>query len=200
MYAADQSDDPLKTGFARNGILARRLFDKGVRFVQLSGGAYQTGGEGVSNWDRYKVLESSYARHEAILDQPLAALLTDLKQRGLLDHTLVVWCTELGRMPTFQQGASGRDHSPSGFACWAGRWRCKSSAVLRRDRSVWTPRGGGRQACLRCTCDGVASAGTGPSTADLFSQWDRTSTARRTRSGDQARARLDRSRAPDLGD
>jgi arylsulfatase A-like enzyme len=52
------------------------------------------------------------------MDQPTAALLTDLKQRGLLDDTLVIWCTEFGRMPTFQKGASGRDHNPSGFTAW----------------------------------------------------------------------------------
>lgn len=117
-YGADDPENPLKAAFARNCILARRLIEKGVRFVQLFNGAYQTGGEGVSNWDGHKDLERQYRQHGQVLDQPTAALLKDMKQRGLLEETLVVWCTEFGRMPTFQKGASGRDHNPDGFTCW----------------------------------------------------------------------------------
>lgn len=118
MYGADDAINPLKAAFARNCILARRLIEQGVRFVQLFNGAYQTGGEGVSNWDGHKKIEEQYAKHGPVLDQPCAALLRDLKQRGLLQDTLVVWCTEFGRMPTFQKGASGRDHNPDGFTAW----------------------------------------------------------------------------------
>ena len=121
MYGADQAGNPvkdLKAAYAKNCILARRLVEKGVRFVQLFNGAYQTGGEGVSNWDGHKVLAEQYVKHGEVMDQPTAALLTDLKQRGLLKDTLVVWCTEFGRMPTFQKGASGRDHNPGGFTAW----------------------------------------------------------------------------------
>ena len=121
MYGADAAGNPvqdLKAAYARNCILARRLVEKGVRFVQLFNGAYQTGGEGVSNWDGHKALEPQYVKHGEVMDQPTAALLADLKQRGLLADTLVVWCTEFGRMPTFQKGASGRDHNPSGFTAW----------------------------------------------------------------------------------
>ena len=118
MYGADDSKNKLKASFARNCILARRLLEKGVRFVQLFNGAYQTGGEGVSNWDGHKQLEKQYSKHGPVLDQPAAALLRDLKDRGLLDETLVVWCSEFGRMPTFQKGASGRDHNPYGFTTW----------------------------------------------------------------------------------
>ena len=118
MYGADDAGNPIKAGFARNCILARRLLEKGVRFVQLFNGAYQTGGEGTSNWDGHKKLEQQYSKHGPVLDQPTAALLKDLKQRGLLKDTLVVWCTEFGRMPTFQKGASGRDHNPDGFTGW----------------------------------------------------------------------------------
>ena len=117
-YGADDTENKLKAEFARNCILARRLIESGVRFVQLFNGAYQTGGEGTSNWDGHKVLKKQYDVHGPILDQPAAALLEDLKQRGLLEDTLVVWCTEFGRMPTFQKGASGRDHNPSGFTTW----------------------------------------------------------------------------------
>lgn len=118
MYGADDSENPLRAAYARNCILARRLVEQGVRFVQVFNGAYQTGGEGVSNWDGHKALEEQYTKHGHVLDQPTAALLQDLKQRGLLKDTLVVWCTEFGRMPTFQAGASGRDHNPEGFTAW----------------------------------------------------------------------------------
>ena len=121
MYGADEGGNPvkdLKAAYAKNCILARRLVEQGVRFVQLFNGAYQTGGEGVSNWDGHKALEEQYAKHGEVMDQPTAALLADLKQRGLLADTLVVWCTEFGRMPTFQKGASGRDHNPEGFTAW----------------------------------------------------------------------------------
>jgi hypothetical protein len=117
LYGAD-SQNSVKAAFARNCILARRLIEQGVRFVQLFNGAFQTGGEGTSNWDGHKTLKPQYDVHGEIFDQPAAALLTDLKQRGLLKDTLVVWCTEFGRMPTFQAGASGRDHNPAGFTTW----------------------------------------------------------------------------------
>jgi hypothetical protein len=107
----------LKAGFARNCLLARRLLEKGVRFVELFNGSYAMG-EGVGNWDGHRTLKSQYEVHAPILDQPCAALLTDLKRRGLLADTLVVWVTEFGRMPTFQKGASGRDHNPKGFTAW----------------------------------------------------------------------------------
>ncbi len=121
MYGADDAGDSvrdLKAAYAKNCILARRLVENGVRFVQLFNGAYQTGGEGVSNWDGHKFLHEQYGKHGPVLDQPTAALIKDLKQRGLLENTLVIWCTEFGRMPTFQKGASGRDHNPSGFTAW----------------------------------------------------------------------------------
>ncbi len=112
-------DDPntLKARFARNCLLARRLVERGVRFVQLFNGAYAMG-EGVGNWDGHKTLKKQYDVHREILDQPCAALLLDLKARGLLSNTLVAWVTEFGRMPTFQKGASGRDHNPHGFTVW----------------------------------------------------------------------------------
>ncbi len=102
--------------------------------MQLFNGAYQTGGEGTSNWDGHKVLTKQYDVHGPILDQPAAGLIKDLKQRGLLKNTLVVWCTEFGRMPTFQKGASGRDHNPSGFTGWlAGAGVRKASSYGATD-------------------------------------------------------------------
>jgi uncharacterized protein (DUF1501 family) len=88
-----------------------------VRFVQLFNGAYAMGA-GVGNWDGHKTLVKQYSVHGPILDQPAAALLADLKTRGLLADTVVAFVTEFGRMPTFQRGASGRDHNPAGFTVW----------------------------------------------------------------------------------
>lgn len=116
LYGADDRSNPTKVGFARNCIMARRLIEKGVRFVQLFNGAYASGGE--LNWDGHSKLKEQYDKHAAIIDQPAAGLIRDLKQRGLLEDTLVVWCTEFGRMPMFQKGAQGRDHNPDGFTCW----------------------------------------------------------------------------------
>lgn len=117
MYGAD-SQNTTKASFARNAILARRLIENGVRFVQLFNGSYASGGR--LNWDGHSKLREQYDVHGEILDQPAAALFRDLKQRGLLDDTLVVWCTEFGRMPMFQKGAQGRDHNPQGFTAWLG--------------------------------------------------------------------------------
>lgn len=116
MYGADDTQNADKAAFAKNCILARRLIERGVRFVQLFNGAYASGGK--LNWDGHNALKEQYDVHAAILDQPAAALIRDLRQRGLLDDTLVVWCTEFGRMPFFQKGAKGRDHNPDGFTCW----------------------------------------------------------------------------------
>jgi hypothetical protein len=115
-YGADDPD-PVCSGFAKNCILARRLLERGVRCIQLYNGAYAMG-EGVGNWDGHRKLQEQYRIHAPIFDRPAAALIRDLRQRGLLEDTLVVWCTEFGRMPTFQKGASGRDHNPQGFTVW----------------------------------------------------------------------------------
>ena len=116
MYGADDSKNKVKADYAKNCILARRLIEKGVRFVQVFNGAYATAGQ--LNWDGHQKLREQYDVHGPIMDQPSAALIRDLKQRGLLKDTLVLWCTEFGRMPMFQKGAKGRDHNPDGFTCW----------------------------------------------------------------------------------
>lgn len=115
LYGADSPNEH-KSAFARNCILSRRLIERGVRFVQLFNGAYASGGN--INWDGHSNLKAQYDVHGEILDQPVAGLLLDLKQRGLLESTLVVFATEFGRMPMFQAGTFGRDHNPLGFTCW----------------------------------------------------------------------------------
>ncbi len=99
--------------FGRNCLLARRLVERGVRFVQV----YSGGNQGPTAWDAHGKLKENHDRQCAQTDQPIAALLTDLKQRGLLDTTLVVWGGEFGRLPT-HQGSDGRDHNSFGFTMW----------------------------------------------------------------------------------
>jgi len=99
--------------FGRNCLLARRLVERGVRFVQV----YSGGNQGPTAWDAHGNLKENHDRQCAQTDQPIAALLTDLKQRGLLDTTLVVWGGEFGRLPT-HQGSDGRDHNSFGFTMW----------------------------------------------------------------------------------
>ncbi|WP_395089475.1 DUF1501 domain-containing protein [Armatimonas sp.] len=117
LYGTDSSNQYM-AAYAKNCILARRLVERGVRFVQLYCGASSSAAEGSINWDAHQRLKSDLDRHCPILDQPTAALLTDLKQRGLLEDTLVLWTTEFGRMPTFQARTQGRDHNPQGFTVW----------------------------------------------------------------------------------
>jgi hypothetical protein len=106
-------DHPVTEKFGRNCLLARRLVERGVRFVQLYCG---TG----SQWDAHTDLEGNHARMCAISDRPIAGLLRDLKSRGLLDETLVIWGGEFGRTPMSEKG-KGRDHNPWGFTmCLAG--------------------------------------------------------------------------------
>lgn len=108
----------LKAAYARNCLLARRLLERGVRYVNLYCASRASGVDGLLNWDAHKTLKADYERHCPVFDQPTAALLGDLKQSGLLADTLVLWTTEFGRMPTHQAGTAGRDHNPDGFTCW----------------------------------------------------------------------------------
>ena len=101
--------------FARKMILSRRLVERGVRFIQVySGGAHND-----ANWDAHGDLEKNHNHHAGRTDKPIAGLLKDLKQRGLLDETLVVWGGEFGRQPTAEYAkGTGRDHNAYGFTMW----------------------------------------------------------------------------------
>jgi hypothetical protein len=116
-YGTDTGTD-LKREYAKNCILARRLIEKGVRVVQLFNGSDPAGGNGITNWDSHSDIFKTHAMQAEIMDQPTAALIHDLKRRGLLDQTLVVWCTEFGRMPFLQANGTGRDHNPDTFTCF----------------------------------------------------------------------------------
>lgn len=101
--------------FGRRCLLARRLVERGVRFVQL----YAGGAHNDSNWDAHGDLVKNHTHHAGRTDKPIAALLIDLKRRGLLDETLVIWGGEFGRQPTAEYAeGTGRDHNAYGFTMW----------------------------------------------------------------------------------
>jgi len=118
-------DDPKTEKFGRRCLLARRLVERGVRFVQV----YSGGGHLEDTWDAHSDVNKNHEVHCAETDQPIHALLTDLKKRGLLDETLVVWAGEFGRTPTGQNG-KGRDHSPRGFSTWMAGGGIKGGQVV----------------------------------------------------------------------
>ena len=98
--------------FGRSCLIARRLVERGVRFIELT----CPGGNG-DRWDQHGGLVDGHSKNAKSVDKPIAALLADLKQRGLFESTLVVWSGEFGRTP-FAQGSNGRDHNPFGFSIW----------------------------------------------------------------------------------
>jgi len=106
-------NDKPTADFGRNCLIARRMLERGVRFVQVWSGM----GGPKNNWDNHADIKSELPYIARTVDRPIAALLKDLKQRGLLEDTLVVWTTEFGRMP-FTQGATGRDHNGGTFVTW----------------------------------------------------------------------------------
>jgi hypothetical protein len=108
-------DSKVTEDFGRNCLIARRLLERGVRFVQVWSGA--DNGFPRRNWDSHENLARDHADMAAGMDQPTAALIKDLKSRGLLEDTIVFWTTEFGRMPC-SQGAKGRDHNPFAFTVW----------------------------------------------------------------------------------
>lgn len=108
-------NDETSAHFGRQCLLARRLVERGVRFIQI----YSGGHHNDANWDAHTEMESNHNLHAAETDKPIAGLLTDLKQRGLLDKTLVIWSGEFGRQPTAEYAkGTGRDHNSYGFTSW----------------------------------------------------------------------------------
>ena len=105
-------DDPATRGFGSQMLTTRRLIERGVRFIQVQHGA---GGAGA--WDAHSALKANHENNFKAVDKPVAGLLKDLKQRGLLDSTIVIFATEFGRTPA-SQGTDGRDHHPYGFSVW----------------------------------------------------------------------------------
>ena len=104
-------ENPVTANFGRQCLMARRFLEHGVRFVQV------THSDSEVQWDQHSNLYKGHSKNAAEVDQPIAALLKDLRARGLLDDTLVLWGGEFGRTPT-GQGTDGRDHNPHGFTMW----------------------------------------------------------------------------------
>ena len=111
MYGLDHPFEPTRI-YGMQCLMARRLVERGVRFIELTCPAVNG-----DRWDQHSNLKDGHENNARAVDQPIAALLKDLKARGLLDQTLVVWAGEFGRTP-FAQGAHGRDHNPFGFTIW----------------------------------------------------------------------------------
>lgn len=122
MYGLDATYEPTRI-FAAECLMARRLVERGVRFIELT--CPSVSGD---RWDQHSNLKEGHENNARAVDQPIAALLKDLKQRGLLDETLVVWAGEFGRTP-FAQGANGRDHNPFGFSVWLAGGGAKGGTV-----------------------------------------------------------------------
>lgn len=122
LYGLDQKHT---SEFGARCLLARRLVERGVRFVQLFSG----GGPVSIQWDAHKDLVANHEKMCGLTDQPIAALLKDLKQRGLLDSTLVIWGSEFGRLPMSQSG-NGRDHNPHGFTMWFAGGGSKGGTIV----------------------------------------------------------------------
>ena len=118
-------NDKKTSDFGTRCLLARRLVERGVRFVQL----YSGGGPLVTQWDAHDDINSNHEKMCGHVDQPIAALLKDLKARGLLDSTLVVWASEFGRLPN-TQGGRGRDHNPHGFTMWVAGGGVKGGQTI----------------------------------------------------------------------
>ena len=112
LYGLDEKETE---DLGRNCLVARRLLERGVRFVQIWSGA--DNGFPRRNWDSHEDLARDHAIMAKGMDKPAAALLIDLKSRGMLDDTIVIWTTEFGRMPC-SQGGAGRDHNPFTFTSW----------------------------------------------------------------------------------
>jgi hypothetical protein len=120
-------DDKVTEPFGRQCIMARRLVERGVRFVQLYHGGL--GQQNRDTWDAHDDVKDNHTRHAAEVDRPIAALLTDLKARGLLDSTLVIWHGEFGRMPISQKGV-GRDHNPGTMTVWMAGAKIKGGQIV----------------------------------------------------------------------
>src|SRR4051812_35769978 len=128
LYGLDDAD-PKTAAYGRQCLLARRLVERGVRFVELTCLSYDIGGGNWPNpWDQHGDIKNGHAKMAHQVDRPVAALIRDLKARGLLDQTLVIWAGEFGRTP-FSQGTNGRDHNPFGFSLFLAGGGIKGGTI-----------------------------------------------------------------------
>lgn len=128
MYGLESTHAPT-VAYGKQALVARRLIERGVRFVELSCLPQQIGaGQSANPWDQHGELQVGHGNMARQVDQPIAALVRDLKARGLLDETLVIFSGEFGRTP-FSQGSDGRDHNPFGFSLWLAGGGVKGGTV-----------------------------------------------------------------------
>jgi uncharacterized protein (DUF1501 family) len=118
-------DDDVTGYFGRQALMARRLVERGVRFVQL----YSGGGNFEPSWDAHWDLKGNHEQHCAETDKPIAALIKDLKSRGLFESTLIVWHSEFGRLPISER-MDGRDHNAGGFSVWLAGGGVKGGTIV----------------------------------------------------------------------
>jgi hypothetical protein len=119
-------DNPRTAEFGTRCLLARRLVERGVRFVQV----YSGGGPVAMQWDAHDDIEANHEKMCGLTDQPVAALIKDLKRTGLLEDTLVIWGGEFGRTPVSQGGSRGRDHNATGFTMWTAGGGVKGGQIV----------------------------------------------------------------------
>jgi len=124
LYGLDQENT---APFGRQCLMARRLVERGVRFIQLYHGGL--GNQNTDTWDAHENVKDNHTRHAAEVDVPIAGLLADLKGRGMLDDTLLIWQTEFGRMPISQRGV-GRDHNPGTMTIFMAGAKIKGGQAI----------------------------------------------------------------------
>ncbi len=179
LYGVDDAYPPTAI-FARECLIARRLVERGVRFIEVL-----CPNVGADRWDQHSDLKSGHERNARATDKPIAALLADLKARGLFESTLVVWAGEFGRTP-MAQGTDGRDHNPYGFTIWLAGGRNQGGHDLRRDRRLRLPRRREQGRDPRPSRHDAPPAGHGPQATHV--------PLRRPRHAAHRRARRDRHR------
>ena len=169
LYGLDRAES---ADFGRGCLLARRLLERGVRFVQLfSGGSF---GNPRINWDGHENMQANHGQEAPRIDRPVAGLLRDLRQRGMLDDTLVLFTTEFGRTPFTQSAANvvglGRDHNQYGFSVWLAGAGLQARLRLWPDRRLRLEGRREPRPLARLPRHGAAPAGHRPRAADVLSQ------------------------------
>ena len=170
------STETQSRSFGTKCLMARRLVESGVRFVQVF-----SDGE----WDAHSNLTKNHTEPLPATDVPIDGLLTDLKQRGLLDSTLVIWGGEFGRMPV-SQGSDGRDHNPHGFSTWMAGAGIKGGVSYGETDEIGYKAAVDPRQRARPARHDAAPAGPGPQAADLLPQRPQLPPDRRGRQSDPA--------------
>ncbi|QSA96434.1 DUF1501 domain-containing protein [Methylococcus sp. EFPC2] len=127
-------NDEVSKGYGTNLLRARRLVERGVRFIQVVSGQLEVAGDN-RDWDAHSNLDENHGKHARAVDKPIAGLLADLKERGLLDSTLIVWTSEFGRT-SYGQSGNGRDHNPWGYTQWLAGGGVKAGTTFGQTDEV----------------------------------------------------------------